>query len=126
MLLLQPLLDETIEVLLAENGGHLQLTTDWAMSLLHRMKFVKRRESSKAKVTVDSFLELKEQFVLDIKAVVEIEDVPVELIFNWGHTSISIIPRPSWTMELKGSKRVEIVGISDKGNSCCVLCNTGR
>lgn len=44
----------------------------------------------------------------------EIEDVPPELIFNWDQTGISIVPRSSWAMEVKGSKRVEIMGMDDK------------
>ena len=51
------------------------------------------------------------------------EEVPPELIINWDHTGISIVPGSAWTMEVKGSKRVEIVGISDHCaqwlESCC-------
>ena len=68
------------------------------------MKFVKRKGSSAAKVSVENFVELKQQFLPDIKAVVEIEDIPAELIFNWDHTAISIVPGSSWTMEMKGTK----------------------
>ena len=76
------------------------------------------------KVTVTNFEALKEQFLLDIKAVMEMENIPPELVFNWDHTGISIVPGSSWTMELKGSKRVEIVGISDKRQITAVLCGT--
>ncbi len=63
---------------------------------------------------VTDFKAVQEQFVVDVKAVVEMEDVPPELVFNWDQMGISIVPGSSWTMEAKGSKRVEIVGISDK------------
>ena len=39
-------------------------------SLLHRMIFVKRRGSSTAKMTVTNFEAVKEQFLIDINAVV--------------------------------------------------------
>ena len=110
--------------LLFENGGPITLTTNWAKSLLFRLNFVKRRGSSTAKVSVQNFEELKEQFIADIKAVVDMEDIPRELIFNWDHTGISIVP--SWTMELKGSKRVEIVGINDKRQITAVFCGTAK
>ena len=53
--------------LLASNGGHISLTKDWGKNLLHRMGFVKRRASTKAKVSVTDFEEIKAQFLLDIK-----------------------------------------------------------
>ena len=65
-------------------------------------------------MTVTNFEAVKERFVLDVNAVVEMEDIPPELVFNWDQTGISVVPGSSWTMEAKGSKRVEIVGISDK------------
>ena len=88
------------------------------------MKFVKRRGSSTAKLTVENFEAVKEQFLLDINAVVEMEDVPPELVFNWDQTGISIVPGSSWTMEVKGSKRVEIAGMNDKRQITAVFCGT--
>ena len=108
--------------LLAENGGPITITSNWAKSLLYRMNFVKRRGSSTAKMTVMNFEAVKEQFVLDVNAVVEMENIPPELVFNWDQTGISVIPGSSWTMEAKGSKRVEIVGISDKRQITAVFC----
>ena len=46
--------------LLSSNGGHIFLTKDWAKSLLRRMGLVKRRASTKSKVSVENFKELKE------------------------------------------------------------------
>ena len=47
--------------------------------MLKRMGFVKRRASTKSKVSIEDFEE-KKQFLLDIKAVVNLEDIPLELI----------------------------------------------
>ena len=52
------------------------------------------------------------------------ENVPMELVFNWDQTGVSIVPGSTWTMELKGSKRVEITGISDKRQITAVFCGT--
>ena len=109
---------------LAENGGPITLTKSWAKSLLYRLNFVKRRGSSAAKITVKHFEELKEQFLFDINAIVEIEDIPPDLVFNWDQTGISIVPGSTWTMEDKGSKRIEIVGISDKRQITALFCGT--
>ena len=86
------------------------------------MNFVKRRGSSTAKMTVTNFEAVKEQFLIDVNAVVEMEDIPPELILNWDQTGISIVPGSTWTMEAKGSKRVEIVGTSDKRQITAVFC----
>ncbi len=88
------------------------------------MDFVKRRGSSTAKITVSNFGELKEQYLLDIKAVIEMEEIPPSLVFNRDHTGVSIFPGSSWMMEKKGSKRVEIVGFSDKRQITAVICGT--
>ena len=77
--------------LLIENGGPLELTKNWAKSLLFRMGFVKRRGNTKAKVSVEHFETLKTQFLLDIKATVEMQEIPPELIINWDQNCTSFI-----------------------------------
>ena len=108
--------------LLAENGGPITIASNWTKSFLSRMNFVKRRGSSTAMVTVTNFEAVKEQFLIDVNAVVEIEDIPPELILNWDQTAISIVPGSTWTMEAKGSKRVEIMGVGDKQQITAVFC----
>ena len=51
--------------LLSENGGPIDITVNWAKSLLYRMGFVKRRGSTAMKMTVTNFERIKEQFLLD-------------------------------------------------------------
>ena len=78
------------------------------------MGFVKRRDSTKAKVSVTDFEEIKAQFLLDIKVVVEMEEIPFPLIINWDQTGMHYVPVSSWTMAKERSKRVEICGVDDK------------
>ena len=62
--------------LLAEFGGHVELTIDWAYSLLHRMKFVQRKvTTAKSKHAVTQFNQLKEQFLAEVVATVQMEDI---------------------------------------------------
>ena len=105
-------------------GGPIDITKSWAKSLLTRMGYVKRKACSTAKVESLSFEELKEQFLLDIKVVVEMEDVPADLTMNWDHTGINIVPSCPWTMEEKGAKRVDCVGLYDKRQITVVICAT--
>lgn len=76
---------------------------------------VKRRVSTKAKVSRENFEEVKAQYLLDIKAVVEMEDIPFDLIINWDQTGLHYVPVGSWTMDKEGSKRVElhVAGVED-------------
>ena len=67
---------KTDKTFLKENGGPIELTKVWAKSLLQRLNFVKRKAATSAKVEPSHFKELKEQFLLDVKAVVEMEDIP--------------------------------------------------
>jgi len=103
--------------LLECNGGHVVLQKSWAKYLLAKMKFVKRKTTTKKpKFTVGNFeeLKLKVQFLIDIKAVVTMEDIPEDVIVNWDQTAIKYIPLSNWTMVQEGSKWVEVIGIDDK------------
>ena len=87
-------------IILAENGGHIRITKTWAKSFLQRIGYVKRRGSSTAKMTI-KFEAVRDQFLFDIKTIVEMEEIPLGLVFNWDQTGISIVPGSAWTMELK-------------------------
>ena len=99
---------------LEEFGGTVQLNKEWAKSVLRRMGFTKRRANSKAKILPGNFIEIKEQYLMDIKSVVTMEEIPCELILNWDQTAMKIVPSSQWTMEKKGNKRIEIVATDDK------------
>ena len=68
--------------LLSSNGGGICLTKDWAKNLMKRMGMVKRRVSTKAKVDVEEFETLKDQFLLSIKTIVILDEIPLDLIIN--------------------------------------------
>ena len=73
-------------ILLSKDANILKritLTKNWAKSLLARMGMVKRRVSSKAKVDIEKFEALKQGFLLDIKNVVNLEEISHDLIINW-------------------------------------------
>ena len=75
---------------------------------------VKRKACSKNKVSPEHFDSVKEQFLLNIKQLVDLEDIPPALIINWDQTAINYVPPASWTMEVEGSKRVDLAGKDDK------------
>ena len=106
------------------NGGHISITKPWAKSVLNRLGYVKRRSSSKAKVTVPEFEAYKSQFLYDVKAIMEMEEIPKELVINWDHTGIHYVPVSNWTMAKEGSKRIEIFGSDDKRQITAVFAAT--
>jgi len=57
-----------------------------------QINFEKRKATTSAKVEPAHFKELKEQFLLDVKAVVDMEDILSNLISNWDHTGINVVP----------------------------------
>ena len=107
---------------LAEYGGLIKLTNTRAKSLLSRMNFTKRKGSTKGKVTIEDFEEVKKQLLRDVVDIATMEDIPSCLIFNWDQTGLSLVPSPAWTMKEKGKKRVEIAGLNDKQQITVVLC----
>ena len=85
------------------------------------MGYVKDKACSTAKVEPLHYEELKEQYILDTKVVVEMEDVPLDLIMNWDHT---VVPGCPWTIEEKGAKSVDCVRLDDKRQITTVICAT--
>ena len=77
------------------------------------MCLVKRKASTATKMDPLCFAELKEEYLLDINVIVEMDKVPPELVFNWDHTGINVVPGSPWMVEEKGSKRIEVAGFND-------------
>ena len=50
------------------------------------------------------------------------EDIPDDVILNWNHTAMNIVLISSWTINLKVTKRVEIIGLDDKWKITAVVC----
>lgn len=87
------------------------------------MRYVKRKGCTEKKIQVQDFEGIKAQFLTDIKAVVTLEDIPDQLILNWDHIGINVVlPTSLWTMEEKGSRKVEIVALDDKRQLTAVVC----
>lgn len=106
-------------------GGPIKINRHWAQSLLNRMEFVQRRATTaKSKHSITNFSELKRSFLDDVADTVQMEDIPAELIMNWDQTGIKLVPSSSWTMERRGSKRVEMTGVGDKRQITAIFCGT--
>jgi len=87
------------------------------------MGFTKRRACSKSKISPEFFSEIKEQNLIDVEAVVDFEELPPSPVINWDHTAMKIVSSSQWTMEKRGTKRVEITSKEGKHqiNKCIYL-----
>jgi len=110
--------------LLAQNGGSILISKYWAKSLMARMNFVKRKATTKVKISNVNFEECKTQFAYDVKAIMGLEEIPDELVINWDHTDIHYVCVSNWNMEAEGSKGVLIAGTDDKRQIIAVLSVT--
>ncbi|XP_062620415.1 uncharacterized protein LOC134281989 [Saccostrea cucullata] len=95
-------------------GGSIEITRQWALSILKRMNMVKRRGSSTAKPEIKNLNELKTKFHEKIDELVTKYKIPPQLIINFDHTGVQLLPVSRWTMAEKGCDKVNIVGLDDK------------
>ena len=72
------------------------------------------RPAVKPKVIPEQFDKLKEEFLLEVKNIVAMDEIPYELILNFDQTGLNYVPVTHWTMEKEGAKRVEVVAKDDK------------
>ena len=70
--------------------------------------------TAKSKSSPEILKQLKQAFLEEVGAIIEMEEVPAESVLNWDQTAIKIVPSSSLKMEKHGVKRVEIVGADDK------------
>ena len=70
------------------------------------------------------FAEVKRSVLRSVVETVTLEEIPPELILNWDHTRIMIIPSSSWTMHEWGVRRVELTGLKDKRQITAVFCGS--
>lgn len=90
------------KTLLAENGGHVELTKDWAKSLMGRMGLTKRHATKGVKSLPTDFESIKRSYIDRIDTIVKEDKIPDSLIINWDQTGVSFVPSGKWTMEEKG------------------------
>lgn len=69
-----------------DHGGDVHLTRHWAASVMHRLGLVKRRGCLTTKPEITNYEELKTQYLGRIKKAVNDQNIPDELVTNWGHT----------------------------------------
>ena len=72
--------------------SRVDLSKGWAQYVLQRMGYVKRKATSKAKFTVENFAEIKTAFLLEVKHVISVDEIPAEFVINFDQTGLNIVP----------------------------------
>ena len=55
---------------------------------------------------------------------VQMDDIPPELVLNRDQTGIKLVPSTSWTMNEQGARRVKLVGLNNKRQITAVFCGS--
>ena len=83
-----------------------------------------RGEQLQKLVSISGCVQLKSQFFLDVKAVIDNVEIPEEPVLNWDPTRIQYVPVSSLAMAKEDSERVKIAGIDDKRQFTAVFSGT--
>jgi len=105
-------------------NDNFKLSKDWAKYFMQRMGLAKRRASTKAKIDVENFEEIKKGFLLDVRNVMEMDEIPLDLVINFDQTAVHYVLVDNCTIAKEGSKHVEIIGKDDKRQITVVLGGT--
>lgn len=97
----RPLSKKNARYKLAKYGGHINITKYFAVSLLRRMGFVKRKGTKSVKQLPADFDEIKKNYVEKVSNVVTKFQIPDSLIINWDQTGCQLIPEETglWIRE---------------------------
>ena len=78
------------------------------------MSYVKRKVTSKVTISPMELESVKVQILNDIRTIVILKVIPMELIINWDQAPIKFVPVSSWTHDKKGTERIQLAGLDDK------------
>ena len=75
------------------------MTKQCAYHFLGSMKLVRRKATTPKSKFSGADFEAKKSFLDEVSEVVEMKEIPPELILNWDQTGINLVPASGWTME---------------------------
>lgn len=102
--------------ILAEFGGYLILSNDWARKILYKMETMGKKmtrriaTTSKAPIAPGILQETKLHFLRKIKQLQAWHDTPEDFIHNFDQTPLPYVCSSGHTLHEKGAKSVPIVG----------------
>lgn len=109
--------------LLECNGGHVSLAKQRVKTWWCAWCLFRRHTSARAKVSIPDLDHIMAQFMSDVKVLVEVEEMPCELVVD--QTGIHYVLVSSWTIAKEGLKQGEVAGIDYKRQITAVFPGTG-
>ena len=101
--------------LLKENGGSVELTVDWARSILKNLNYSRKKATTEKRKPSEEFLkETKLQFQNAIYQEVSGHQIPTSLVLNTDQTPLPYVNTGNFTYERRGENVVALVGKGDK------------
>ena len=85
---------------------------------MERMGFVKKRASTKANISIPDFEQYNAQFIFNVKVVIEMEEIPSELVISWDQTGIHYVLVGRW--QRRGQNELKQPELMTNGKS--LLC----
>ena len=85
------------KTLLSEFGSSVDMTKNWALSVMRRMGLVYRMDINGARKLPADF-DKKAPYHQRIREVVREHKIPDDLIINWDQTGCKFVPASEWTM----------------------------
>lgn len=107
--------------LLKEHGGHVDLKKSWAFSFLSRNGYVKRKATRTSQKVCNDFENIKATYLKQIRDTVETNNIPTSMVVNFDQTGTKMVPVSCWTLEVQGSKQIDMVGLDDKRELTALL-----
>lgn len=110
--------------LLSKNGGPIVLKKSWAISMLKRTGYSKRKGTKAARKLPQNYEVIKTGFLNKVRRSVHSMKVPPSMVINWDQTGSKLTPTSEWTMAMTGSKQVPIIAVEDKREITVLLAIT--
>lgn len=100
--------------LLQEYGGSLALKKSWAYSFLGRHGYVKRKSTRTARKIPADFQDIKSAFITRVQETVRSNNIPLQMVVNFDQTGTKMVPVSDWTLEVQGTKQIDMIASDDK------------
>ena len=107
--------------MLKEYGGSLELKKSWAFSFLIRHGYVKRKATRASRKVPDDFEAIKAVYLENISKVFKEYSIPLSMAINFDQTGTRMVPVSDWTLEVQGSKQIDMIGLDDKREVTALL-----
>ena len=80
--------------MLVQHSGHIQITKAWALSLLKRIGYVKRKATTKTMLGLsgEEIETVRRCLLKQVARMVKLRDIPDNLVINLDQTGIKLVP----------------------------------